>query len=54
MSLEEDDAWFAENLERVRAKVQEALDDPRPALTSKEIRASLEAHARELFAKYGR
>ena len=46
--------WEAENIGWVRAMVQEALDDPRPALTSEEVRASLEAHARELFEKYGR
>lgn len=46
--------WEAENIDWIRAKVQEALDDPSPALTIEEADAHMERTHQELEAKYGR
>ena len=44
----------AENIDGIRTKVQQALDDPRPALTIEDVDAHMERIHRELEAKYGR
>ena len=41
------DAWF-------RAKVQEALDDPRPGLTTEEARIRMREHRAKVAARMGR
>ena len=46
----EAERWFEENLDWVKAKVQEALDDPRPAIPLAEAFARVRAR---LHAKYG-
>ena len=46
----QEDAWFAENFEDIKAKVDEALNDPRPAIPVDEAFARVRAR---LAAKYG-
>lgn len=36
--------WFEQNIEFVRARVQEAIDDPQPSLSSEEVAKSIKAH----------
>ncbi len=50
----EEDAWIAGNRDWVRAKIQEALDGSRPALTTQQVDAHMERVHEELEAKYGR
>ncbi len=50
----EEDAWIAANFDEIKAKIDEALNDPRPALTMEEVDARMEETYRELEAKYGR
>jgi DNA-damage-inducible protein J len=38
------DAW-------IRAKIQQSLDDPRPSLSSEEVKARLAKHRAKLFAE---
>ena len=49
----EEDAWIAENHDWIKAKIDEALNDPRPALTMEEVEARAQVRYARLREKYG-
>ena len=50
----EEDAWMAENFDWIKARIDEAMNDFRPALTMEEVDARMEQTFRDLEAKSGR